>query len=67
MKNGNNSEILKLFAIFVFITILLVFGLRSLQTYSIHNKRVCSYLGGLWERKEMDSEHRCYTYDELYN
>jgi hypothetical protein len=41
-------------------------GLFFLQKYSVNNKYICKYLGGLWEIKEVGSQHRCYTYEEFY-
>ncbi|KKR30097.1 hypothetical protein A2715_04185 [Candidatus Woesebacteria bacterium RIFCSPHIGHO2_01_FULL_39_32] len=43
-----------------------VVGLYFLQKYSVNNKYICSYLGGLWMRKDTDAAHRCYTYEEFY-
>jgi len=62
---GIKEEILLLFMVTVVI-IVGVFGLYFLKKYSLKNKYICSYLGGLWMRKERDLEHRCYTYEEFY-
>lgn len=43
-----------------------VVGLFFLQKISVNNKYICSYLGGLWMRKDTDPAHRCYTYEEYY-
>lgn len=50
----------------LFVIMIGIFSFLILQKLSVHNKHICSYLGGIWERKIIDSEYRCYTYDELY-
>ncbi|OGM32384.1 hypothetical protein A2962_01080 [Candidatus Woesebacteria bacterium RIFCSPLOWO2_01_FULL_39_61] len=48
------------------VIILGIFTLFILQKLSVHNKFICSYLGGLWMKKDADQFHRCYTYEEFY-
>ena len=52
--------------ILVAVIIVGIGGLVLLQKYSRNNKYICSYLGGLWMRKDTDQAHRCYTYEEFY-
>ena len=53
--------------ILVCVIVMGVLGLVVLQKLSVNNKFICSYLGGLWVKKDSDSVHRCYTYEEFYN
>ncbi len=44
-----------------------IFGLTLLQKYSVNNKYICGYLGGMWlPDKNPPNLHRCYTYEEFY-
>lgn len=57
------------FILFLIVVGAVVFGIVCfyfLHKYSVRNRYICKYLGGLWERKESDLEHRCYTYEEFY-
>ncbi len=66
MAEEKQDNYLVILIILVTLFIAGVFGLTLLQKYSVNNKYICSYLGGLWERKDTDSAHRCYTYEEFY-
>lgn len=63
--NGSKDAII-LPLIIVGVIVAGVLGLYILQKRSVNNKYICSYLGGLWMRKDTDPAHRCYTYEEYY-
>lgn len=65
-KGIEKNESLILVGMALFAMVVGIVGLSVLQKVSVHNKRICSYLGGMWERKATDTEHRCYTYQEFY-
>lgn len=62
----HSKEIIILSLIVIGVIIVGVIGLYVLQKLSLKNKYICTYLGGLWERKVTDRVHRCYTYEEFY-
>ena len=69
MANKDNSNIDSRMLPVITIGVIL-FGILTLflmQKYSTNNKYICKYLGRLWEKKETDTVHRCYTWEELYS
>jgi len=66
-KNEAKKQNVLILPLIVAGTILAGFiSLFLLQKYSVNNKYLCSYLGGLWQKKDSDQAHRCYTYEEFY-
>lgn len=66
-ENKNKQGELIPFIVIIFSTISLgILTLLLLQKFSTNNKYICSYLGGLWMKKDLDQVHRCYTYEEYY-
>jgi len=66
-KNESRNQNVLILPLIIAGTILAgILGLFLLQKYSVNNKYLCSYLGGLWQRKDSDQLHRCYTYEEFY-
>jgi hypothetical protein len=66
-KETSNKDSLMLPIIVIGVVAVGLVTLFLMQWYSLNNKYICKYLGGLWERKTIDTAHRCYTYEEFYN
>jgi hypothetical protein len=67
MKEEKKENYLALAIILLSVIVFGVFLLTIFQKYSVNNKYICAYLGGLWEKKDSDPVHRCYTYEEFYD
>ena len=76
MKKVNKKNEIKnkdLTILVLLVPILLVIAVASyflLKKIAKDNRKVCTFVGGLWERKPTADDpapiHRCYTYEEFY-
>lgn len=65
-KETSNKDSVILPVITVSVILIGILTLYLMQSLSLNNKYICKYLGRLWEKKETDVVHRCYTYEEFY-